>query len=156
MPDRRPPVVVFLIDAFRHDFLSEENTPRLAELAATGVRRPLRPILGYSDSIRATLFTGRQPDETGYWMEYAYRPESSPWAGFDRLAPLDRVPSDLALRALKLGLSSTVMRPLAARRGLAHMSLRAVPFRAIGRFDLTLHEPMTSPGALGCASIFDE
>ena len=156
MPERRPPVIVFLVDAFRHDFLSETNTPKLAEFAAHGVRRPLQPILGYSDSIRAVLFSGRQPDETGYWMEYAYRPDASPWRGFDRLALLDRIPSDLALRGLKLGLSATVMKPLAARRGLAHMSLRAVPFRAIDHFDLTLHEPMTAPGALGCPSIFDE
>ena len=156
MPERRPPVLVFLIDAFRHDFLSESGTPRLAELASAGVRKPLQPILGYSDAIRATLFTGRPPDETGYWMEYAYRPESSPWRGFGRLAPLDRVPSDLALRGLKLALSSTVMKPLAARRGLPHMSLRAVPFRGIGQFDLTLREPMTAPGALGHPTIFDE
>ena len=155
MPDRRPPALVFLIDAFRHDFLSEVNTPRLAALADEGVARPLQPILGYSDSIRATLFTGRAPDETGYWMEYAYRPEQSPWKGFDRLASLDRLPSDLALRGLKLAMSSTVMKPLARRRGRAHLSLRAVPFRAISRFDLTLHEPMTAPTALGYPSIFD-
>ncbi|MCI4355399.1 MAG: alkaline phosphatase family protein, partial [Thermoplasmata archaeon] len=144
-----------LIDAFRHDFLSVANTPRLAELADGGLRRPLQPILGYSDAIRATLFTGRPPDETGYWMEYAYRPSESPWKGFGRLAPLDRFPSDLALRGLKLAASSTVMKPLAARRGRPHLSLRAVPFRAIDRFDLTLHEPMTAPKALGYPSIFD-
>jgi len=155
VPDRRPPVLVFLIDAFRHDFLSEQHTPNLARLAAAGVCKPLQPILGYSDAIRATLFTGRQPDETGYWMEYAYRPRQSPWKGFGRLAPLDRFPSDLAQRGLKLALSATVMKPLAARRGHAHLSLRAVPFRAIDRFDLTLNEPMTAPKALGCPSIFD-
>jgi type I phosphodiesterase/nucleotide pyrophosphatase len=156
VPERRPPVLVFLIDAFRHDFLSDAQTPRLAELASAGVRKPLQPILGYSDSIRATLFTGLPPDKTGYWMEYAYRPEASPWRGFDRLAPLDRLPGDATRRGLKLALSATVMKPVAARRGLPHMSLRAVPFRAIGQFDLTLHEPMTAPGALGHPTIFDE
>jgi len=155
MAEPRPPVVVFLIDAFRHDFLSEDVTPNLAELAASGVRRPLRPILGYSDAIRATFFTGRYPDETGYWMEYCYRSASSPWKGLSRCAPLDRVPSDLALRGLKLGLSATAMRYLARRSGLPHLSLRNVPFRAIGMFDLTLREPMTAPAALGCPSIFD-
>lgn len=155
MPDRRPPVLVFLIDAFRNDFLSEGQTPRLASLAGAGVRKPLQPILGYSDAIRAMLFTGRPPDETGYWMEYAYRPQESPWRGFGRLAPLDRLPSDLALRGLKMAVSASVMKPLAARRGRPHLSLRTVPFRAIDRFDLTLHEPMTAPKALGYSSIFD-
>ena len=33
MPDIKPPVLVFLVDAFRHDFLGEDVTPNLAELA---------------------------------------------------------------------------------------------------------------------------
>ena len=155
MPEAPPPLVVFLIDAFRHDFLSEEGTPHLAALAAEGLRRPLKPILGYSDAIRATFFTGRQPEETGYWMEYCYRPETSPYKGLSRLAPLDRLPSDFLLRGLKLGASATAMRHLANRRGVGHLSLRHIPFRALDRFDFTLHEPMTAPNALGYPSIFD-
>jgi hypothetical protein len=155
MPDSPPPLVVVLIDAFRHDFVSEEWAPHLAELASTGMHRPLKPILGYSDSIRATFFTGRLPEETGYWMEYCYRPESSPYRGLSRFSPLDRLPSDLLLRGLKLGASATAMRLLAKRRGVAHLSLRHIPFRALDQFDFTLHEPMTAPNALGCPSIFD-
>ena len=34
MPETKPPVLVFLVDAFRHDFLSEDGTPHLAQLAA--------------------------------------------------------------------------------------------------------------------------
>jgi hypothetical protein len=155
MPERRYPVVVFLVDAFRHDFISEDLTPNLARLAEAGTRRPLKPILGYSDSIRATFFSGRYPDETGYWMEYCYRPEVSPWKGLSRFAPVDRVPSDLALRGLKLAASATVMRYAAKRRGVPHLSIRNMPFKALDKFDFTLHEPMTAPKALGFPSIFD-
>lgn len=155
MPETKPPVLVFLVDAFRHDFLSEDVTPNLAQLAEAGVRRSLKPILGYSDAIRATFFTGRFPDETGYWMEYAYRPETSPWRGLSRLAPVDRVPSDLALRGLKLATSATAMKYRASRIGVPHLSLRNIPFRALDKFDFTLHEPMTAPKALGYPSIFD-
>ena len=156
MPEIAPPLLVFLVDAFRHDFLSEDGTPNLAALAEAGVRRPLKPILGYSDAIRATFFTGRLPDETGYWMEYCYRPENSPWQGLSRLAPLDRLPSDLTLRGMKLAASSTAMRVLAKRRKVPHLSLRNIPFRALGKFDFTLSEPMTAPKALGYPSIFDK
>jgi Type I phosphodiesterase / nucleotide pyrophosphatase len=156
MPETRPPLLVFLVDAFRHDFLSDEVTPNLARLAGTGLSRPLRPILGYSDAIRATAFTGRYPDETGYWMEYCYRPETSPWRGLSWLAPADRLPSDLALRGMKMAASATAMRYLARQRGVPHLSLRHIPFRALDRFDFTLHEPMTAPKALGYPSIFDE
>jgi hypothetical protein len=149
------PVLCVLIDAFRHDYLTETRAPNLARLAAEGVGVPLRPILGYSDAIRAVIFTGRHPDEHGYWMEYCFRPEASPWRGLDRLGALDRLPSDLALRAMKLAASMTVMRPLARRRGVPHLDLRHVPFRGLGCLGLTLERPMTAPGALGVPTIFD-
>jgi Type I phosphodiesterase / nucleotide pyrophosphatase len=156
MPDRKRPLLVFLVDAFRHDFLSEDITPVLAELAGAGVRRPLKPILGYSDAIRATFFTGRFPDETGYWMEYCYRPSSSPWKGLSRFAPVDKMPGDLAQRGLKMAASATAMRYLAKQRGVAHLSLRNMPLRAVDKFDFTLDKPMTAPVALGYPSIFDK
>jgi hypothetical protein len=155
MPEGKPPLLVFLVDAFRHDFISEDMTPVLAKLAGAGTSRPLKPILGYSDAIRATFFTGRQPDETGYWMEYCYRPSTSPWKGLSRFAPVDRMPSDLARRGLKMAASATAMRYLARQRGVPHLSLRNMPLRALDKFDFTLAEPMTSPAALGCPSIFD-
>jgi predicted AlkP superfamily pyrophosphatase or phosphodiesterase len=149
------PVVCVLVDAFRHDYLDDGKTPFLAQLASEhGVER-MRPILGYSDAIRATIFTGAYPDEHGYWMEYCFRPERSPFRSFARLAPLDRLPSDFALRALKFGLSKTVVRAIARKGGYADLSLRHLPFRALGCFDWTLHAPMTARGVLGAPTIFD-
>lgn len=156
MAEAKPPVLVFLIDAFRHDYLDERTTPNLSELAGEGISRPLKPILGYSDAIRATFFTGQQPDETGYWMEYCYRPETSPWKGLPRLDVVDRLPGDLVQRGLKLAASMTVMPLLAKRKSVSHLSLRNMPFKALDKFDFTLREPMTAPKALGYPSIFDK
>ena len=153
--DRRPPLLVFLVDAFRHDYLELGETPFLESLASSGVVRPLETILGYSDSIRATAFTGAYPDELGYWMEYRFRPEGSPFRPFSSLGPVDRVPSDLALRALKLGLSRTVVPQLARRRGYPTLDLRHLPFGALRFFDYSLRQPMTAYGALGEPTIFD-
>jgi hypothetical protein len=151
----RPPVVCILADAFRHDYLSEEMTPYLHATAQDGWSAPLRPILGYSDGIRATIFTGRYPDQHGYWMEYGMRPPSSPWAWARNFGALDGFPSDVALRGTKLAISMSAMRAMARRRQLEHMDLRNVPFRALPYFDLTLRVPMTSYRALGRATIFD-
>jgi hypothetical protein len=151
----RPPLVCILADAFRHDYLSESSTPFLHSLAQEGWSAPLRPILGYSDGIRATIFTGEYPDKHGYWMEYGMRPSASPWAWARRFGLVDRFPSDLALRGGKMLLSMTAMRVLARRRRLPHMDLRNVPFRALPYFDLTLRVPMTSHGALRSPTIFD-
>ena len=157
MPEarRRPPVVCILADAFRHDYLSEEMTPYLHALAQDGWSSPLRPILGYSDGIRATIFTGRYPDQHGYWMEYGMRPSSSPWAWAQNFGALDRFPSDVALRGTKLAVSMSAMRVMARRRQLEHMDLRNVPFRALPYFDLTLRMPMTAYRALDSETIFD-
>jgi Type I phosphodiesterase / nucleotide pyrophosphatase len=149
------PVLAILIDAYRHDYLGGGETPFIDSLAASGSARPLQTILGYSDSIRATIFTGLHPDELGYWMEYRFAPGQTPFRPFTELAPLDRVPSDLALRALKLGLSRTVVPAIARRRGYTSLDLRHLPFGAMRYFAYTLREPMTSPRALPAPSIFD-
>ena len=156
MAEDRRPTLVILVDAFRHDYLDESRAPELARFAAQSTARPMRPPLAYSDGIRAMFFTGRHPDETGYWMEYCYRPESSPWRGLSTLAPLDRFPSDLVLRGGKLATSMTVMPMVAKARKAPHLSLRHMPFRAIDRFDFTLDRAMTAPGAFDCPTIFDD
>ncbi|HZT85468.1 MAG TPA: alkaline phosphatase family protein [Gaiellaceae bacterium] len=151
----RRPLLYVLVDAVRHDYVEPRRTPYLAGLAAESGLSRMRPLLGYSDSIRAAIFTGRDPDETGYWMEYCYRPGAPALAPFRRLAPLDRLPSDLVRRATKLGLSQTLVRRQARRHGYEHLSLRNLPFRALDRFDWTLRTEMTARGALGAPTIFD-
>jgi Type I phosphodiesterase / nucleotide pyrophosphatase len=149
------PLVFVLVDAVRHDYVRPERTPYLARLADEEGLSRMRPLLGYSDSIRAAIFTGRYPDETGYWMEYCYRPGSTPLAPFSRLAALDALPVDVVRRGVKLVLSQTLVRRQARRRGYEHLSLRHLPFRGLDRFDWTLRSGMSAPGALGAPTLFD-
>lgn len=150
------PTLAILVDAFRHDYLDEARAPFLARLARRCGWAPMRPILGYSDSIRATIFTGAYPDEHGYWMEYCYRPESSPFRGFAKLAALDRLPNDFVQRGTKFALSQTAVRLEARRRGYERLSLRHLPLSAVDRFDWTLRRGMSAPGALQYPTLFDE
>jgi len=152
----RRPLLYLLVDAVRHDYVEARRTPFLAQLAAESGLARMRPLLGYSDSIRAAIFTGRYPNETGYWMEYCYRPGSPALAPLQRLAPLDGLPGDVFRRAVKLGLSQTFVRRQARRHGYANLSLRNLPFRSLDRFDWTLRTEMTADGALGAPTIFDE
>ncbi len=154
MTPNRPTVCV-LVDAFRHDYLRPAIAPRLTELASDGSPARLRPILGYSDAIRATVFTGAYPDEHGYWMEYCYRPEMAPMQQLASLRPLDRLPVDVVRRAVKWGLSQTVVRRIGAREGYAHLSMRHFPFRSLKDFDWTLRTSMSDAGALGMPTLFD-
>ena len=155
MTERTRPLLCFLVAAFRHDYLQEGATPFMEKLASDGSVGRLPTILGYSDAIRATIFTGRYPDQLGYWMEYCFRPERTPFRPLDRLAALDRFPIDIVQRGAKFALSATVMRRLARSRGYQQLGLRHIPFGALRFFDYTLTAPMTDPGTLGEATIFD-
>jgi len=149
------PLLYVLVDAVRHDYVQPGRTPYLARLADERGLSRMRPLLGYSDAIRAAIFTGRYPDEIGYWMEYCYRPQESPFAPLQRLAPLDKLPPDILRRALKVALSQTVVRRTGKRLDYSHLSLRHLPFRALDRFDWTLRTEMSAPGALGAPTMFD-
>ncbi len=152
-PDR--PTVCVLVDAFRHDYLTPAMAPRLAGLADEGSTARLRPILGYSDAIRATVFTGVYPDQHGYWMEYCYRPQDAPMRRLAALRDVDGMPVDIVRRGIKWGLSQTVVRRIGAREGYAHLSMRHFPFRSLTEFDWTLRRSMSEPGALGMPTLFD-
>jgi hypothetical protein len=45
----------------------------------------LIPILGYSVNCQTELFTGKRPDELGFWCEWTYKPETAP---FRKLSPV--------------------------------------------------------------------
>ena len=149
------PLVYVLVDAVRHDYVQPARTPYLSALGAERGLARMRPLLGYSDSIRAAIFTGRYPDETGYWMEYCYRPDRTPLAPFARLAMLDRLPNDFVRRGTKFVLSQTLVRRTARSHEYDHLSLRHLPFRSLDRFDWTLRRSMSAPGVLGAPTLFD-
>ena len=45
----------------------------------------LIPILGYSVNCQTELFTGKRPDEIGFWGEWTYAPETAPFRKFKSL-----------------------------------------------------------------------
>jgi predicted AlkP superfamily pyrophosphatase or phosphodiesterase len=57
-------------------------------------RARLIPILGYSVNCQTQLFTGKTPDELGFWCEWQYDPSNSPFRRWRWLlslvAPLER------------------------------------------------------------------
>ncbi len=149
-------VLAILVDALRYDIVSEESTPFISQLARNGRMLPLKPVLGYSDSIRATIFTGARPDRHGYWMSYCHSPGTSPLKGFRKLGFVDYLPSDFLRRGIKFFLSSTVMKPIGKARGYNELHLHNIPFHVISKFDMTLKTDMTSPHVFeGYSTIFD-
>jgi len=73
--------VLFLVDAFRHDYLSEENTPFLWKSAQKGEHyEHVVPSLGFCE--RSEILSGLKPAETGFFTAIGYDPEDSPFRRF--------------------------------------------------------------------------
>ena len=149
-------LLVILIDAFRYDYLSKKYTPFIHSLSKKYSYLPLHPILGYSDSIRATIFTGAYPEDHNYWMMYKYSPETSPFRGFRPLSITDRFPDSFFKRGFRFFLSSILCRNLAKNNGYSELNTHNIPFNVLGCFDYTLKKSMLSPGVFNdYPTIFD-
>lgn len=147
-------VFTLFLDALRYDFVTAEDTPYLHSLSLKGDKLRLRPILGYSDAIRATLFTGTYPDKHGYWIMYRFSPEVSPYKVFRGFRFLDRLPGFFS-RGSKFLASKFIGLPIAWGWGYSDMETRNIPFRVIHFFDKTLHRELLNEGVLPVPTIFD-
>ena len=64
-------VVFFLLDAFRQDYLSEENTPFLYQKAQQGIQiDKIIPSAGFCE--RTEIFFGLKPNESGFFTSIGY------------------------------------------------------------------------------------
>jgi len=149
-------VLAILVDAFRYDFLSDKYTPFLYSMSRRGFYVPLRPILGFSDAIRATVFTGTYPNVHNYWIMYRYSQETSPFRMFKPLKFIDYVPVDVLRRGLKFVLSATLCKILGGIYDYDELTTRNIPFKMIHLFDFASKRSMLSPRVFnGLPTLFD-
>jgi len=149
-------VLVILVDAFRYDYLSEKCTPFIYSICKQGFYAPLRPILGFSDAIRATIFTGTYPDVHNYWIMYRYSPETSPFRMFKALKFIDYIPIGLLKRGIKFVLSATLCKFLGEIYDYHELTVRNIPFNIIHFFDFTSKKSILFPRVLnGLPTLFD-
>ena len=149
-------VLAILVDAFRYDYLSEKYTPFLHSMCKQGFYAPLRPILGYSDAIRATIFTGTYPNVHNYWIMYRYSPETSPIRMFEALKFIDYIPIDLFKRGLKFVLSATLCKILGDIYDYDELSIRNIPLNIIHFFDFSSKKSILFPRVFNSSStLFD-
>ncbi len=149
-------MLAILVDALRYDYLSEKYTPFLCSVCKQGFYAPLRPILGFSDAIRVTIFTGTYPNVHDYWIMYRYCPERSPFKMFKALKFIDYIPVGLLKRGLKLVLSATLCKILGKIYDYHELSIRNIPFNIIHFFDFTSKRSILFPKVLkGLPTLFD-
>lgn len=113
------------------DGLPFDQLPKMPYTREFKSRARLVPILGYSVNCQTQLFTGKSPDELGFWCEWRYDPSNAPFAKLRWLlrmaAPLERwVPTKRLIHKLldRLGWVSCT---------------KNIPFRLLGDFSETGH-----------------
>ena len=73
-------VVLFLLDAFRFDYISKKETPFLWDCCKKGnYIKHIIPSAGFCE--RAEIFTGLKPNESGFFTAIGYDPVNSPYKG---------------------------------------------------------------------------
>jgi len=151
--------VFIILDAFRWDYLNEEDTPYLWRRASEGLHvRRVVSSTGFTQ--RAAMFTGAYPDRTDCFTMFCYDREGSPYrflrplreplrwleAGAPHFAPFDLVERGLRHRVLyKLG------RIFASHAPPAFIPLHLLPLIGVSEDRVSIH----GPGGLPFTSIFD-
>lgn len=150
-------MVLMLVDGLGYDAISSEATPNLHAYAAKYTFRPMRPVLGYSDTQRAVLFTGQFPDRIGYWMQYRFStPEKSPWRNLGALSILDALPIEFPRKVFKFGLSASLLKLQTRNSGYDDLNIHNIPFRVLPWFAPTLPKSAYAPRVFGkVPTIFD-
>ncbi|MEE9340069.1 MAG: alkaline phosphatase family protein [Thermoplasmata archaeon] len=130
-------LLVILVDGCREDYISKVHMPFTSDLYERNTHSSLETILGYSNAIRATAFTGTLPSTHGRWCNFAYDPPNSPYREIQHLGFLDHLPVDIAKRASKFFLSKTLMKTIASRKGHHSLELGNIPIHLLQNFIFT-------------------
>ncbi len=67
------------------DGLPFDHVEKLRFTRRFASRARLIPILGYSVNCQTELFTGKRPDEIGFWGEWTYAPKTAPFRNYHGL-----------------------------------------------------------------------
>jgi predicted AlkP superfamily pyrophosphatase or phosphodiesterase len=145
------------VDALRPDFIDKEMTPFLYKLANTCTSMEIETVLGYSDVIDATIFTGTYPNIHGYWMKYYYDPTNSPFNSyiFWPLRIIDYIPSPFIRSGINYVLYNSFYRLLSRKLGYNELASFNIPYYLLHNFSITLRKSMMEENAFKIPTIFD-
>lgn len=148
---RRHVTVLVLLDAGRSDYVRPDTMPFLHGLASASVQGSFEAPPGFAQ--RTVLFSGRYPDTSDTFGQFAFDPASSP---FDWVGSLGPLRSLVRPRRMLYPARWAIQRLTEWRTGAHHADPAWVPPHFLPFF--TLGEgakPLDAPGALGAPSIFD-
>lgn len=152
--NKNKPIVLLLIDAFRHDYLNEEDTPFLYNCAKNGQHfEKIIPANGFCE--RSEIFTGKSIFEMGFFSAISFDPKKSMYAKISNVLDL--------LQNFNFLFKSVFFNKVCRRllwmwscRQQHPMSPNQIPFSLLKYFILTEdYNDMVAQNALPFISIFD-
>lgn len=162
----RSVTVYIVLDAFRWDYVNEEDCPFLHQLCTEAVYgRKLVSSPGFTQ--RTAMFTGTYPDVSDVFSVFYYDPEGSPY-GFLRRGRmmksvkalyegLIKVPSERFRRRVKWTLMERVIRPNAhMRSGYPFPADVPLDVLSLMNYSEDGERPLWHPGALEIETLFDK
>lgn len=148
------PVVVILLDAFRHDYIDEAVTPFLADLSKKGtyVKRII-PSAGYCE--RSEIFSGKLPVESNYFTAIGYDPINSPFRKLKYVLHFIDLITRSRMDSLINNLARRLIGKLSKKLGLG-MSAYRIPLRTLSNYRLTEDRySQSDERSFGSSSIFN-
>jgi len=146
--------IFLILDAFRHDYLDDDVTPTLSQLAEDGAYgEKLKSTSGFTQ--RSGIFTGTHPDVHRNYTMFTYEPSQSPYSV---LRPLRYVsPVINSHTTIDAAVRRFVAQPIVNRFSSANNApVARIPYKVLPSMSVSegVNE-VYSEGALGVESIFD-
>jgi predicted AlkP superfamily pyrophosphatase or phosphodiesterase len=150
---RRPVVMMVMVDALRHDYITPEDAPFLYSLGQSGRMGSLAPSFGFEPD--AAYLAGMTPEEADGGAQFWLREGDCLFRAVGLFAALDRLPLPAWKRFVRKGVravaQATARDPLPRRMAAPAF----IPFDQLARFSLSLKHMADDPQAMEGASLFD-
>ncbi len=153
MEVKRRAVLMVMVDALRHDYVTPEDAPFLYRMGQIGRMGSLAPSFGFEPD--AAYLAGQTPEEADGGAQFWLREGDQLFRAVGLFAALDELPIPAWRRLVRKGVRA-VAQALADDPLPRRMAAPAfIPFNQLERFSLSLKHMADDPLAMGGASVFD-
>jgi predicted AlkP superfamily pyrophosphatase or phosphodiesterase len=153
LPVRNLKNLILFIDALGYSSITRRNTPNLFDLFQKGTFRPVKTLLGYSNAIIPSIFSGAYPSQHNIWSIYKLSLTTSPFK-VPRLFPSFIFDKNLLLR---YAVNTMIYNRCKDHGLLPPYTMPAnIPLRILKYFDISMKKHIIEPNALeSTATLFD-
>jgi hypothetical protein len=145
--------LILFIDALGKSIINDQTLPRMHNFFRQATFTRVPTLLGYSNAIVPSIFSGVYPSEHQIWGLYKFSPTTTPFS-FSKFLPSRLLDRNLLLRYA----ANKIIFQIAIRKGTvpAYMEPANVPIRILKYFDISMKGHITDKNCLGLTpTLFD-